>query len=194
MKGIHYKQSQNRVLQSLYMPLGLLKEFLNNGHMKMTRLSALRTGRLYPQEIPLVLISVRGWVDPRAVVRLEGLSQWKIPMITSRVEPATYRLVALCLDQLRHGVPHTLWHKTENNIKYEGDDLPSEDIRIITRWICRRGTTGGGAALQGWVNVKENKVRFWTRRPNTSIEERQDLEIKEKLPHFDAFCHAKSIN
>jgi hypothetical protein len=53
----------------------------------------------------MVLISVRDCVDPAAVVRSEGLVQWKFPTNPSGIETATFRLVAQYFKQLRHPVP-----------------------------------------------------------------------------------------
>jgi hypothetical protein len=69
------------------------------------RLSALRPGSSLALGSFLDLISVRGWVDPRATVRLEGLGQVKNTITSSKIEPATFRFVAQCLNKLRYGVP-----------------------------------------------------------------------------------------
>ena len=70
-------------------------------HTKLVRLSALLTGRLYPQEIFLELISV----DCRSIVGPGVLRQWKIPVIPSEIQHATLLLVVRCLNQLQHHVP-----------------------------------------------------------------------------------------
>jgi len=83
-----------------------------NRHMKVVRSWTVRTGHLYlSRNIPGT--RSRGWVDPRAIVRPEELRQWKIPMTSLGVESVIFRLVAHCLNQHGHHVPH--FHKYYSN-------------------------------------------------------------------------------
>jgi hypothetical protein len=65
---------------------------------------SLSAGRPMYQGRFLVLISLRGRVDPRAMVRLKGLSHPKNPMASSGNEPVTFRLIAEYLNLLRYTV------------------------------------------------------------------------------------------
>ena len=134
VKQPHYRPGHRpRGFQEVESP-----RFQDNRHMKVVRLSALRTGRFYPQEIFLVLISVRGWVNPRAIVRQEGLCQWKIPITPSGIEPATFRLIAQCLKQLRHRVPRTEVYYQKiffNKFYFNNDNRINAVLDVISYYL-----------------------------------------------------------
>ena len=65
----------------------------------LARLSALRN------RILLVLISVRGWVDSRAIVRSEGFYVNENSLTPAGIEPATFRFVARHLNHCATAAP-----------------------------------------------------------------------------------------
>jgi hypothetical protein len=97
-----YHTFKANVKQSLYRALGFQNfqgpKFTDNGHMMLVRLSALNSGRLYPdRKYFYVLISVTANIA----------AGWIKSVTPSGIETATFRLVAQCLKQLCHCVPFT---------------------------------------------------------------------------------------
>jgi hypothetical protein len=107
IQHLKVKQSHYRPGQVMKFPGGWGSKILRNRHMKVARLSAPRTGRLYLQVLFLVLISVRGWVDPKAIMRAEGLCQRKIATTPSGIDPATLRFVTQCLNHCATACPQS---------------------------------------------------------------------------------------
>jgi len=92
--SVSVKLSYYRPREALKVPGSWGCQFVGCLPMKVVKLSALRTRRLYPQEIPLMPISVRDWVDNRATLRPEELSQWKLQITQAGIELAISRLVS----------------------------------------------------------------------------------------------------
>jgi hypothetical protein len=101
-----------KVKQSLYMPIRpwgfqevktqILRQLAHEGGRVVSPMYSLP---LSPQEIFVVLISFVGWVDPKVIVRPEGLCQWKIPVTPLGIKPATFWIAVQCLNKLHYCVP-----------------------------------------------------------------------------------------
>jgi hypothetical protein len=97
------------------------------------RLSAYAPSALNLPGRFLVLISVRGLVDPGAIVRLEELGQLKNLITSSGFEPPTFPLVAQCLNQLRYRLPPYKSVHINNTItafEYKFSKLNQSDLQI----------------------------------------------------------------
>jgi hypothetical protein len=68
MLFLNIKQVKKISVQAVRFPGVQAPRFQENRHTKWVRLSVLRTSRPYPLEVFLVLIFVRSWVDPGAIV------------------------------------------------------------------------------------------------------------------------------
>ena len=112
--------------QALRVPRGRGTQDTRQSEFESDKNVSLRTGRMYLQEIFKVLFCFKVSVDRRAIVRPEGLSQWKITIFNWQTnESMTFCLVAQRFNHLRYRLPH----KYEHNIQW-GSNMTGTDLCV----------------------------------------------------------------
>jgi hypothetical protein len=121
--------------------------FQDSRHMMVENLLVLSTGPLYHPKISLVLISGRGWVNPRAIVRPVRLCQRNIPLTPSEMEPATFRLVDC--------VWNVMAHARKPDFVFRGNGR----VHLNRRGASVQSTTGSRGVRISGSNVGYNMFR-----------------------------------
>jgi len=128
------------------------------------RFSTLSTGRLHPQEIFLVLVSVMVWVDPRTIVRSEDFMSMKNPLTLAGIEPSTFRFVAQPLNHCATAVLNVPLYLLQINV--EGKGISPLFLNLGTEYMHHApavlpsvmpSTTSG---TEHWV-FPERLWKFW---------------------------------
>jgi hypothetical protein len=103
------------------------------------RLSALRAGSPLPAGRFVVLISVRGWADPRAIVRLEGLGQ--LNKSNELIGNRTHDLPTCSIVPQTKYVPSQYWREEE--LYLLADNSPGQNKNHATVRLCMALTETG---------------------------------------------------
>jgi hypothetical protein len=178
------KLSRYRPRQAIRVPGGWGSRISKkNRHRKVVRFSALCTGRLYSRKDTWYsfLLETESTPEPQC-----ELSHWKNAVTPSEIEPATFQLVAQCLNQLRHRVPH---------IYLRTDSIPSpptqrnlthihpyrliaiadwhyivniKNIIIISYSIYLRCDSPIGIGIRFWLYDPGIESRWWQEFPQLS--------------------------
>jgi hypothetical protein len=146
----------------------------------VVRLSTLCASHCLPPGRFLVLISLRGWVNPRAIVRLEGLGQLKNPMTSLGIKTASIRFVAQCLSNFttcprcsHHLGDIALNGRIANVIGRHWEGSTHSLIELLCWHLCQGD----------WGRLQESSFRM-TGVPGTSQ--------TEQLLYMSVECHCSS--